>query len=277
MRGNTVFGHPQIILSFALTSLLNKTNLFSKGRFTKTYDDSYLLISTAKVIELQSSPRKWEMPVPHSAWQVLSRQVEEVPFGSNYPTLELTPGSHRSINISKSNRIADSALFQPFLLTGFNALVCSLLAVDLIQTRSVNREWRHFTWTSELKIKSLIVAVKCVSIRCHLPKALSSPLCISPFTRQHCESISGLASFRTWDCPFKGKSTIKKKKKERIKEENTQNTAWPPQDWWLEVPLSPQRVTCKTERSLDSSMPDAVSSGHCAVGLHIDSDHQTCA
>lgn len=52
-----------------------------------------------------------------------------------------------------------------------------------------------------------------------------------------------------------------------MKEENTQNTAQPPQDWWLEVPLSPQTVTCQTEGSLDLSMSDAVDSGHCAVGL----------
>lgn len=52
-----------------------------------------------------------------------------------------------------------------------------------------------------------------------------------------------------------------------MKEENRQNTAQPPQDWWLEVPLSAQIVTFQTEGSLDSSMSDTVDSGHCAFGL----------
>lgn len=206
--------------------------------------------------------------MPHSAWQVLNLEVEEFAFGSNYPIIDLTRGSHRSINISKRDRISDSTLFRPFLLTGLNALVFSLLVVDLIQTRSMNREWRYFTWTSELKIKSLIVAVKSVGIHCHLPKTLSSPLCISPFKKQNRKSIY----FRFGYFPNKwlsiqGKEHHKKKKTERMKEENTKNAAQPPQDWWLEVPLCPQIVTCKTEGSLDSSMSDAVDSGHCAVGL----------
>lgn len=262
MRENRVFGHPQIILSFALTSLLSKTNLFSKGRFTKTYDDSTYLSIPQSSYNFKFRPVNGRYRCP--TLQVWNLQVKEVALGSNYPSRDSPRGSLRSTNISKWEGISDSALFQPFLLTGLNALVFSLLAVDLIQTCSMNTEWRYFTWTSELKIKSLIVAVKCVSVRCHLPKALSSPLCVSPFKKQNCKSISGLATFQTSYYPFKGKST--KGKKEWKKKTHKIQHNHPGTDGWK--CRHPHDSGLQDREAFGFQQSDAVSSGHWHWAAH---------
>lgn len=114
---------------------------FPKVDLQKQYDDSMYL--SVKFTELWSSPRKWERSVPHSAWQIFSLQTKDMAFGSHYPTTALTRGYLRSINIFQ-NRMSESPFFQTFLLTSLNALVFSVLALDLIRTRSMNWECRHF-------------------------------------------------------------------------------------------------------------------------------------
>ena len=193
----------------------------------------YLLISRANVFEFQSSPRKREIAVPHSA-RVLSLQVEEAAFGSNQLASDLTRGSHRSTNISKRDRISVSALFQSFLLPGLNALVFSLPAVDLTQTRSMNREdilFELLNWKSSIDRGSEVCQ-----------RSLSTaegPLLTSLYF-----SFTKLRVFQIWLLSKQGIAHSRgrapfTKKKERRKEENTLNTAQLAQDWLLEVPLSP--------------------------------------
>lgn len=120
-----------------------------------------------------------------SNWQV------GIAFGFNYSTVDLTWGYHTNISFF--------LILQTLSHSHWNVLVFCVLAVVYHSKMFIEQGAKIFL----LKIKSLIVVLKRVGIHCHLPKALTSPLCISPFIKQNYKSVSGVATFQTSNCSFK--------------------------------------------------------------------------